>query len=133
MAKEILCAIDFSDSSKDALRWSVSMARDLKFHLTVLHTYRLLQNHTGEAIAMKKKTETEAMKNLAVLEKELLKGQGVSYDIKSEIGFVSDRVKEYAKRNRLGLLVIGKHTNTSNVDSLNEVVDKIQVPLVIVP
>jgi nucleotide-binding universal stress UspA family protein len=133
MTNAILCAVDFTDSSKEALKWSVALARDLKAHLTVLHTYRLLQTQNGEAVAMKMKTETEAIKNLMALEKELLKGQDITYDLKSEIGFIADRIKEHAKKNKLRLLVIGKHVTTANIESLNEAIEEIGVPLAIVP
>jgi len=133
MKKGILCAVDFSVSSKEALRWSIDLARKLNHHLTVLYTYRLLRPYNGEVVEMKKKIEDEAFKNFSALERELLIGQGVSYDFKTEIGFVADRAKDHFKKNGVDLLVIGKKMNTINKQSFDELIADLQMPLVIIP
>jgi nucleotide-binding universal stress UspA family protein len=133
MKKGILCAIDFSDSSKAALRWSIDIARELNHHLTVLYTYRLLRPYHGEVIDMKRKIEDEALKHFADLEKELLIDQGVSYDFKTEVGFVADRAKDHIKNSGVKLLVVGQKMSSSNKQSFDELVADLQMPLVIVP
>jgi hypothetical protein len=87
----------------------------------------------GEAVEIRKKIEEEARQNFAVLEKEVLAGSGVSYDFKVEVGFVSIRVKEYAKKNGVSFLVMGKKMNGTSKESFDELAANIQVPLVIVP
>jgi nucleotide-binding universal stress UspA family protein len=132
MTKGILCAIDFQDFSKETIRWSVELARKLNEHLTVLYAYRLLLRN-GEALEMKKKIEGEAQESFSILEKELLLGKGVSYDFKSEIGFMADRVKEHEKNNEVDFLVIGKYASNANSESMNELIKTTKVPLMIVP
>ncbi|MBI1766986.1 MAG: universal stress protein [Bacteroidetes bacterium] len=133
MKKGILCAIDFSASSKEALRWSINLAQKLNHHLTVLYTYRLLQPYNGEVVEMKRKIEDEALKKFSTLEKELLIDQGVSYDFKAEVGFVADRAKDHFKKNGVDLLVVGKKMNAINKQSFDELIVDLQMPLVIVP
>jgi len=133
MKKGILCAIDFSEASKQTLRWAVELAKRLDDHLTIIYTYRLLHPYNGEATELKKKIEEDAIKNFALLEKEQLIGKGVMYDFKTEIGFVADRAKDHVKRNGAGLLVVGKKMNSTNKQSFDELVAELQMPLVIVP
>lgn len=132
MSKGILCAIDFSDTSNEALRWAIDLARKLNEHLTVLYTYRLLARNGG-ALEMKKKMESEALKNFSALEKDLLMNKGVSYEFKSEVGFVADRVKHHTDKNEVDLLVIGKNSNAGSSESLEDLMKKLDVPLVVVP
>lgn len=133
MTKGILCSIDFSESSKDALRWSVSLAKLLNTNLTILYTYRLLNSQNGEVVQMKKKIEENAMQNFESLEKELLKGQAIKYLFKVEVGFVSSRVGDYARKNGISFLVMGSKMHPNNQESFDELANNIQVPLVIVP
>jgi nucleotide-binding universal stress UspA family protein len=131
MALEILCTTDFSDSSHDALRWSIELSRKLGAHLTILHAYRLLK-HDGEVVKMKRIIEEEATRNFGVWEKELLADAGISFDFKTEVGFVADRVKEYIRKHNVSFLVMGKNA-TGNKENFDEMVKHLQVPLVIVP
>lgn len=133
MNKEIICTIDFSDSSKEALKWSVSLAALLKSHLTILYTYRLLNSYNGEAVQIKKKIEENAFQNFAALKKDILEGHDISYDFKVEVGFVSNRVKHYANKHGVSFLVMGNKMNASNKESFDELAENLQVPLVIVP
>lgn len=133
MTKGILCSVDFSESSKDALKWSLSLARLLNTSITVLFTYRLLKSVDGEATEIRKKIEDNARKNFAILEEEILIKGGVPYVFRVEVGFVSNRVADYVKRDTVSLLVMGKEMNTTNNESFDELAGSIQVPLVIVP
>jgi K+-sensing histidine kinase KdpD len=133
MNNRILCTIDFSDSSKDVLKYAVKLSRQFNSHMTILYTYRLFSSANGEAIEMRKKIEEKARQNFSVLEEEILASSGVSYDFKIEVGFVSNRVREYAKVNSVSFLVMGKKMNGSSKESFDELAENIQVPLVIVP
>jgi nucleotide-binding universal stress UspA family protein len=129
----ILCTIDFSDSSKHALEWAIQVARKLKAHLSILYTYRLVTSQKEEVLQMKKKLEDDSAKTFLAWEKELLKGRGVLYDFKTEIGFMNDRITEHSKKNAISLLVIGRNGNIKNKESFDELVNHIDIPLVIVP
>jgi hypothetical protein len=133
LTKRIVCSIDFSDSSKDALKWAVLLAIQHKTHLTILFTYRLLNSRNGEVMDLRKKIEENAIRNFSVLEEEIVMGKGVSYDFKIEVGFVSSRVADYVKKAGVSFLVMGKQMNSTNKESFDELAEAIQVPLVIVP
>jgi nucleotide-binding universal stress UspA family protein len=133
MNNTILCSIDFSEPSKDVLKYAVNLSKQFNSHITVLYTYRLLNSFNGEAVEIRKKIEEKAKQDFSVLEQEVLVGSGVSYDFKIEVGFVSNRVKEYAKKNGISFLVMGKKMNGSSKESFDELAENIQVPLVIVP
>jgi hypothetical protein len=131
--KGILCTIDFSESSKEALQWAVSMAKELNLHLTVLFAYRLVNNTISEGVEMKNQIEKDAHALFLELENNVLKSSGISYDFKTEVGFISNRVKDHVKKNGLSFWVIGNHMNQSTRESFDELALNIQVPLVIVP
>lgn len=133
MTKGIICTVDFSESSKEALRWAVSLAKLLKTQLTVLYTYRLLNSDNSEAIELRKKIEDNALQKFSSLENEILSGSGVSYEFKVEVGFVSNRVKHYAKKDAVSFVVMGNKMNATNKETFDELAETIQVPLVIVP
>lgn len=133
MNKAILCTIDFSESSKDVLKYAVDLSKQFGSHITVLYTYRLLSSQNGEAVDLRKRTEEKAKQIFSMLEKEVLAGSGVSYDFKIEVGFVSNRVEEYAKKNGVSFLVMGKKMNGSSKESFDELAENLRVPLIIVP
>lgn len=132
MTNGILCATDLTDASKNALEWSIRLAKQLNKHLTILYTYRILKQN-GEVLSMKKRMDDEGLKNFKSMEKEFLDGTGVAYDFKTEIGFVDDRIEEHTKKNKIGFLVLGKNMTIRNKESFDELVENLQVPLVIIP
>lgn len=82
---------------------------------------------------MKKKMEEDARNNFAIVEKEFLMNQGISYDFKTEVGFVIDRVEDYARNGGIGFLVMDKNMSTGNKEMFNDLLEHLKVPLVIVP
>jgi len=134
MSLSILCVIDFSESSKKALEWAVENARTYQSHLTVLYPYRLNHLKNGENImALRRKIEDEANQNFKILENDLLLNKHISYDFKTEVGFVADRVEEHSKNHPINFLVIDKSIRTSNKESFDDLMENMQVPLVIIP
>jgi nucleotide-binding universal stress UspA family protein len=132
MTNDILCPIDFSESSKGAMKWSIDLAKMLNSHLSILYTYRLIKQD-GEVIDLKRKIEEEASKNFGVLEKELLAGTGIAYNFKTEVGFVDDRIEDHTRKNKISFLVMGKGMSLRNKETFDDLVEHLQVPLVIVP
>lgn len=109
------------------------MARHMRAHLSVLHTYRLIQPRSGEIVEQKKSIELEARKKFELLEKEYLIGQGISYDFKIEVGFVSDRIEDRAKKNSLDFVIMDKTMKANNNETLEELIQHIHVPMLLVP
>lgn len=132
MTNEILCTIDLTDSSKEALKWSVRLAKDLKSPLTILYTYRLFKQN-GQGAALKKIMEEEAAKKFAALENEFLKEAGITYHFKTEVGFVDDRIEEHTRTNKVSFLVMGNDVRKTISDSFDALVSEVQIPLVIIP
>ena len=132
MAKTILCTIDLSESSKQAIQWAVTMALQLKAHLTVLYTYRLIAR-SGEIVQLKRQIEQEAQAQFQQLEKLYLEGRGISYDFRTEVGFVSDRIEDHAKKNNLNFVVMDKNLSADNNETFSEMMQHIHVPTLLVP
>lgn len=109
------------------------MARHMRAHLSILYTYRLIQPRSGEVVMMKKVIEQEARDKFQKLEKELLVNQGITYDFKTEVGFVSDRIEDHAKKNPLDFVVMDKTMKSNSNESLDELMEHIHVPMLLVP
>ncbi len=130
----ILCIIDFSESSTQALIWAAGMAAHLSAHLIIVHPHRLNQLVKNEdRVLAKKKMDIEATKNFEQVAKNLFKNSSVSYDFQSEIGFIQDRVQEYIRKNNILLVAMGKKLMTANKETVDELMEQIDVPLVIIP
>jgi nucleotide-binding universal stress UspA family protein len=132
MGNEILCTIDFTESSREALKMAAQMAKELQARLTILFAYRLYK-YNGEAVARKREIEKEAAEKFAALEKELLLNAGIKYEFRTEVGFVDDRIELHARQNNLSFLVMGKSMRLNTKESFDSLVSQLQVPLVIVP
>ena len=132
MRNGILCATDFSASSNEALRWSVQLAECLNSPLTILYAYRLLRNDV-EATEVKKKTESEALRNFAILEREFLAKTAVTYNYKVEVGFIDDRIEDHVRKNKISFIVMGKNMTVKNKETFDDLMENLNIPLVIVP
>jgi hypothetical protein len=64
---------------------------------------------------------------------QYLKGLGIKYEFKIEVGFVADRIEDHAKKNHLRFIVIDKSMCTRSKESFEELIENINVPVVIVP
>jgi nucleotide-binding universal stress UspA family protein len=134
MAASVLCVIDLSDSSRKALQWAIANARTNRAHLTILYPYRLIRGENGETVReMRRKIEEKAQENFGILERDFLRGGKVSYDFRTEVGFLADRVEEHTKNNHINFLVINKNLRSANKESFDDLVENSQVPLVIIP
>ncbi len=132
MESSILCITDFSQASNRALRWAAEMAERMKGHITVLHTFRLNQSN-GKALQMKKKQEEQAIADFIALENSVLKGRSFSYNFKTEVGFISDRIENHARGHAIDLLVLSKKLSEENKEIVDELTLRIKIPLAIIP
>lgn len=128
----ILCLIDFTEASQRELRWATTMASKLNAHLTILHAYRLLQSNT-KVLQMKRQTEIEAREKFLKLEEDVLIHNSVEYEFRSEVGFMADRIEDYVSKNLVSMLIIHKSMIHESKESIQQVIDQLKVPLVIVP
>lgn len=134
MAPSILCIVDFSDPSIRALKWAIDAASHFHFHLSVIYPYRLQSvSRSEDVILLKKKTEETAVTNFAEVEKLYLKGKGITFDFRSEVGFLRDRVEDRVKKDSVRLVVVSKAMNTGGKENYDELISSANVPLVIIP
>jgi len=134
VSSSILSIIDFSESSKEVLKWSICMAEKLNVHLTILHPYRLNQlDKKEDMVGVKKKLELDAAKNFEQLSHGILKNRKEPVDFRAEVGFIQDRVQEYARKNNILFFVIGFNLVDGNKEILKEIVNETEVPLVVIP
>jgi nucleotide-binding universal stress UspA family protein len=137
MKDQILCAIDFSESSVQALRWAYRLAKSGKLPLVVLYSYRLLQTgKLNDIVSFRKKTEEESRQKFAEWEKTVLHAD-VPASFVTEIGFFSDTIENYIRKNTGVLVVLSESMAHSIYDhkgqSLLHFLKGLQVPLLIVP
>lgn len=138
MMKAILCAIDFTTASENALRTALEMAAEKHATLTVLYAYRLLE-HNGEGIAeYRRKTEAAARDAFDVLLKKVhAEKTSVPVNFITEIGFLADRIDYYVRSNKASCLVLCQKLavamNEHKGLSFNHFLNTIKIPVLIVP
>jgi hypothetical protein len=134
LAPSILFLTDFSETSREALVWAETIASDRLANLKVIYPYRLTQlNGRDDVSQLKKKIEVEAQSKFAKLVEGVSKRPASQYDFRAEVGFMNDRVYSYTRRNEVMLVVISTRMANTNREALNEMIDHLQVPLLIVP
>ncbi len=81
--------------------------------------------------ASKRELEREAVLKFEQMAQGLLVSSRVPFDFRSEIGFLRDRIAEFAKKHDLALVVMD--SQMARVESFQELLAELKVPLVIVP
>ena len=135
MDSTILCVIDFSEASREALLQSIRLAQLYNSKLTVLYPYRLTQvNHDrDDPSQLKKSIDSDALQSFSRMTSEILEKSGIAYEFRPEVGFINDRVYAFSKKNKIGMVVMSKRMVSANRDAFNELLSQIQVPLLILP
>lgn len=136
--KQILCAIDFSESSGKVLEVAAGIASAYQAHLIVLFPYRLIHNgYRGDIPSLKVKLETEAREKFQNLRKNLAGYDQLSCEFAAEIGFMADRIAAHVSKKDIELVIIGQHLNAATNDpkgfNLQELIAHSGLPFVIVP
>jgi hypothetical protein len=130
----VLCLIDFSEASRQALKWAGEEASKQHAQLTVLYPYRLTQLQGRDGLAkLRQGIDTEAIFNFKKLAEETLNEIPVKYEFKPEVGFITDRVYAHSHAKEFSMLVISKGMAVTNKEYMMELIDLIKFPLVIVP
>lgn len=138
MNKTILCAIDFSESSLQALRWTMKLAQLTQAQVTVLFCYRLIAAvDDAETLYLKKNMENDALKKFKEIEKKLVNGKPVSYQFVTEVGFFPFRIEMFIRKSPVNLLVLGnsiiENFNEYKNLSFEQFLKSSKIPVVIVP
>ena len=129
----VLCLIDFSASSENALRAAVQLAVKNAAHITILYPYRLTTAVKKEnLVKLKRDIDLEALRNFEKIS-HLLDGTNIDFDFRSEVGFLSDRIQEHLRLGNIKLIVLNKGLADSSFEALAELVPHLQVPLILVP
>jgi nucleotide-binding universal stress UspA family protein len=138
MIKEtILCAIDFSKSSRQALQWAMSQARLTQTQVSILFCYRLLASDGEEEfLTMKRAMETKALEQFHEIEKEFPK-INKNYQFIIEVGFFPSRIEMFMRKSPVTLLVMGnsviENFNEYKSFSFEQFLLRAKVPVVVVP
>ena len=131
MQKTILCITDFSHSSDSALTCAASLAHDINAHLTLLYTYRLHAEKGEEIFDCKKRKDREAANSFSILEKAFLQHKGIDYDLKTEVGFLGDRIDAMARKTEISFIVVAKDMKAKNKEAFDELFEQAPVPIII--
>ena len=136
--KTILCAVDFSESSLNALKWTFDLAKKTQAKVVVMFCYRLIAlTEDEETIGLKGKMEEEATMKFKEFERGQLNGQPVTYKFITEVGFFHFRIEMFLRNNPVGLLVLGNSV-VQNFDEYKNVgfenfLKSSKIPVVVVP
>jgi hypothetical protein len=130
----ILCIVDFSVASKEVMKCAIGMAEKNKVPVTILHPYRLNQVERNEdMVTVKRKLDQDALENFKILSDGLFKNKKISFDFRAEVGFVQDRIEDYARKHKILFLVIGFDHASRDKEVMEGVLKETEAPLVIVP
>jgi hypothetical protein len=130
----ILCLIDFSEASRQALGWAAQEAVKQDTQLTVLYPYRLNQlSGKEDVVSLRHGIDAEAISNFEKIAKGTLDGANVKYEFRPEVGFINDRVFAHSHRKEFAMMVISKRMAVTNKENMAELIDLIKFPLVIIP
>jgi hypothetical protein len=130
----VLCLIDFSEASRQTLKWAAEEAWRKDTQLTVLYPYRLTQLKGRDGLSkLRQGLDTEAIFNFEKIAKETLEEIPVKYEFRPEVGFINDRVYAHSHSREFSMLVISKSMAVNNKENMMELIDLIKFPLVIIP
>jgi nucleotide-binding universal stress UspA family protein len=137
MKEHILCAIDFSESSVPAIQWAYKVAKGSDATLAVMYSYRLLQTgKLNDIVSFKRKTEEESRRKFAEMEKAVF-GKDVPVTFITEIGFFSDNIENFIRKNPQTMVVLSQSMANAIYDhkgqSLHHFLKTLKVPVLIAP
>ncbi|MBT1695869.1 universal stress protein [Fulvivirgaceae bacterium PWU4] len=136
--RPILCVIDLSETSVQVLEVAGRMALAYKTQLIILFPYRLIDyGYKGEISQLKNRLEGEAREKFMSLKNQVAVLGELSYDFQPEIGFPSDRISAYVRRNKVDSVVISQRQahamNEVNGMALQNLIVGSRLPFTIVP
>ena len=139
--KKILIPIDFSDNSKNALKYGIEVARKTDAKLTLLHAYRLLGPQIGPVrkseLSLKETLDQNPKENFADIELKFLKDSGLTYEFQIEIGFIETVIKLITQNQPIDMVIMGtrgeNHYGNFLGSTTTRVIKEINCPVLAVP
>ncbi|HZY83167.1 MAG TPA: universal stress protein [Cyclobacteriaceae bacterium] len=130
----ILCVIDFTEASKNALGKALNIAESFKLKLTVLYPYRLNQPLNIPDVAQwKGSIERDASENFKRMTTTLFKESHMSWEFKPEVGFLDDRIQIFTEKHNVTLVVMSSDLAYKSDGAFVDMLAKLKTPLLIVP
>jgi nucleotide-binding universal stress UspA family protein len=103
----VLVVTDFSDSSLQAFQWAIPEAQIRRLSISVLYPYRLDSlRHQDNPPTSKKELDHEARLKFEQVAQGLLLSSRVPFDFRSEVGFLRDRISDFAKKHEVAMVVM---------------------------
>ncbi len=116
------------------MKWAAAMAKKLGAHLTFIYSYRLdVAGKREDAVQSKRNLERQAAVEFEKIAVDVLKNADVNYDFFSEVGFIHDRIEEHARKKNILFAAIPKKFVLQKKEVFQELLEKIEVPLTIIP
>lgn len=136
--KTILCAVDFSEPSIQAMKLAMAEAQLHKTQVIFLFCYRLIATgDEGESLNMKRDMEARALTQFHEIEMEFINKATVPYQFITEVGFFPSRIEMFIRKSPVSLLVIGssiiENFNEYKNLSFDQFLRTSKVPVVVVP
>ena len=137
--REILCVLDFTESSGKVLEVAARIANGFQAHLYVLSPYRLIDSgYEGNVGSLKSKLEGEAREKFNELKKNLPNMGNLSCEFQPEIGFMADRINAHVRKRTIEMVIIGQQQAAAAASdmkgfNLQQLISNSELPFVIVP
>jgi len=117
MARNVIIAVDFSDTSQAAMRAGGALAKDLGAKVVLVHAFSAPpripdpgRDHTPDPItAVRLEIEMDEAVELSTKWADELRGMGLEVETVARPGGAHDVVLEEAHRHGAGLIVVGTH------------------------
>jgi hypothetical protein len=135
--KPILCVVDLKEPCRKVVEIAASISSKCHAQLIILFSYRLINLGAESDMSTVKFTMDSKAKNKFNEFNQYLLQNEIAYEFQSEIGFSADRISSYAKRNSIGMVIIGESQANNIKDdtsfTLGEFITDMKLPFLIVP
>lgn len=132
----VLCVIDLTPASVSVLGVAAGLANRFQAPLTVLYPYRIMP-HKDPIADYRKSLLQKAQNDFTELERKLHLNGSLQYEFRAEVGFLSDRVEAFFRQHPVLFVVMSEKMalehNESGLNSLQELMNRIPVPVLVVP
>lgn len=143
--KTILVPTDFSENSKNALRYAYGLAKAMDAKIHLFHAYHIPYIHAEMPAGMYQtainEAEQESKEEMEKMAQNILKrdeAEGVACEYEARLGFAVEEVLNAAERNEADLIIMGTQGINGVADAIfgsitSSVIDKAEGPVMAVP